>query len=33
LDYIKIPPFSHYIGEDAFDFFDEWAGEEELRMV
>lgn len=33
MDYIKIPPSTHFLGEDAFDFFDEWAGENELRMV
>lgn len=33
LDHIKIPPFSHHIGEDAYDFFENWAGESSLRMV
>lgn len=33
LAYIKVPSIDKSQGEDAWDYFDEWAGEHELRMV
>ena len=33
LDYVRVPPIGNYIGEEAFEYFERWAGENELRMV